>query len=297
MRLPLANRCELNKNTIALFLTICFFCNAQSQRLYLKTYARYHLSISAEPAPQYFYPGYLANGYGIGYNVSSDIESFSIATGFKYGGAAGYQFNNVLGIETSIDYFGTNRNIKADFAPFAYAATTRWNYHSIDATPSLIAKKAMNKSSLSIKVGPIIGMAWLKNTVDAGDYLSTTYLLEKHLIFGYSMGIEYDCKISSSISLFVESGLEHSSYTPSKARLEAIKLPGSTSVQEQSEYRKKIEYVKQVRNLDAFPNYNYSNSYVSDQTRPEIRIKQSMVFNTAYLGIGVKYNLGGNEKK
>lgn len=291
----------MNKKTVALFLTICFFRNAQSQQIYIKVYTQYHLAISSEPSPQYFDPGDLTNGYYVE-NVSSDIKDFSIASGFKYGGAVGYQFNDVLGIETGIDYFGTKRNIKADFAFFAFAATTKWDYQSIQASPSLTAKKTMNKSSLIIKAGPIIGMAWLKNTVQAGDYLSRTYLLEKHLTLGYTMGIEYDSKLSSTLSLLIECGLEHSSYTPSKAKLKAINVPGSTSVDDQSEYLKKIEYVKQVRNLDVFPTYNnyniyFANSYNSNPAKPEIRIKQSINFNTAYLGIGFKYNIGGNEKK
>lgn len=288
----------MNKKTVALFLTICFFCKAQSQQIYIKAYTQYHLSISSEAAPQYFFPGY-ALGY-FAYNVTSDIKDFSIASGFKYGGAVGYQLNNVLGIETGIDYFSTKRNIKADVVPFAFAATTKWDYQCIQASPLLTARKAVSKSSLIIKAGPIIGMAWLKNTVQAGDYLSRTYQLEKHLTLGYTMGIEYDCKLSSILSLLLECGLEHSSYTPSKAKLEAITVPGNTSVAAQSEYLRKIEYVKQVRNLDVSYSYStnyFSGNYISDQTRPEIRIKQSMNFNTAYFGIGIKYNIGGNAKK
>ena len=287
----------MNKKTVALFLTICFFCKAQSQQIYIKAYTQYHLSLSNEPAPQYFDPGYLSYGY-YGYPVSSDIEDFSIASGFKYGGAVGYRLNDVLGIETGIDYFGTKRNIKADFVAFAFAATTKWDYQSIQASPSLTAKKTLNKSSLIIKAGPIIGMAWLKNTVQAGDYLSRTYLLEKHLTLGYTMGIEYDCKLNSTLSLLIECGLEHSSYTPSKAKLKAITVPVGTTAQDP--YLNKIDYVKQVRNLDissGYSNYYFPNSYFSNQTMSEIRIKQTMSFNTAYIGIGFKYNIGSNEKK
>lgn len=269
--------------------------------MYVKAYARYHQSISSQRAPQYFYPGYLANGYGIGQNVSSDIKTFSLASGFKYGGGIGYQFNNVLGIETGIDYFSTKSNFKADANFFVIAATTKWAYQSIEASPSLTAKKIMNKSSLIIKAGPVIGVAWLLNTVKAGSYLSRTYQLEKHITLGYTMGMEYDRKINDAFSFVIECGLEHSSYTPSKANLKAIKYPGSMSVQDQNEYRKKIVYAKEVRNLDVTYNYNNNNifqgSFVSDENKPETRIKQSIKFNTAFFGIGVKYNFGRNEKQ
>lgn len=289
----------MNKKTGTLLLAICFFCKAQSQQMYINVHTRFHQSISSQPGPQYFGLDYVVVGVNILENTPANIKNFSIASGFKYGGTLGYQLNNVLGIETGIDYFSTKRTINPDINSFSYDVITKWKYYSIQATPAVTVKKTMNKKSLSIKAGMIIGVAWLNNTLLTGDYNSKTYQLEKHLTFGYTMGIEYNYRLSSVFSFLAECGLEHSSFTPSKAKLEAIKFLGDVSVQDQNEYLKKIKYVSEVRNQEVTYDYNNPspNSFVTDQNKPQSRIKQSIHFNTAYLGIGLKYNIGHYEKK
>jgi len=65
----------MNKKTVALFLTICFFCKAQSQQIYIKAYTQYHLSISSEASPQYFELGYfLPAGSSFPENFTSAIK-------------------------------------------------------------------------------------------------------------------------------------------------------------------------------------------------------------------------------
>jgi hypothetical protein len=281
----------MNNCLITLFFVICSFGSARAQQFYVKPYVRYHQSVATQNAPQYFTLT-LLTPYGSNSSVDIDvwtqINKFSLAGGMKYGGCFGYQFDNIIGVEAGIDYFKTNKKIMADPAGYAPTGMTQWKYQAVQASPVFTFRKSNKKSSLVGKAGMIIGIAWLQNTVTASSS-HETYQLNKNLSLGYTLGIEYDLKMSPQSSFVIEGGLEHSSYTPKKAKLTAIGGVNQYSLQDQKKGVKEINYVNQIKNIPVFFN-PYGNSYTYDQDKPEVRIKQAIKLSSAYLGVGIKYN-------
>jgi hypothetical protein len=282
----------MNKCLVTLIFTLYAFGQVQGQQLYFKPYIRYHQSVNSENAPQYFaLEIIIPNGpnYVTGIHVLSGIKEFSLAGGFKYGGTVGYQFSNILGVEAGIDYFKTNKSIKADMLAYNPSGITNWNYQSLQASPSFTFRKKNKKSSLTGKIGVIIGVVWLENSVRFQDNNRKIYQFDKNISLGYMLGFEYNYYFKHVFSFVVECGLEHSTYTPKKASLVEIRGFTGNSVQSQTEYTKEINYVNNIQNLPVNSNY-YGYRYTSDQNKPEVRIKEAIRLSSVYLGIGIKYN-------
>ena len=280
----------MNNCLLTLIFVICFFAKGQAQ-FYVKPYVRYHQSVSTQSAPQYFtltFPvPYGSNGANSN-EVSTQINKFSLADGMKYGASAGYQFNNIIGLEAGIDYFKTNKKVMADIVHNGGTTMTQWEYQSVQASPVFTFRKNNQRSSLAGKAGIVIGVASLQNTATSYN-TSETYQLNTNFSFGYTVGIEYDLALNHYLSVAIEGGLEHSSYSPKKAKLIAIEGVNQYSLQDQSERLKEINYVNQIKNIPVTFD-SYSNTYVYDENQPEQRIKQAIKLSSVYLGIGIKYN-------
>lgn len=266
---------------IIFLVTLLFIVKLlQAQELYLKPILRYNLSISTQAAPQYFT---LPNLY---LPISSSIKEFSLSSGFKYGGTLGYRFNESIGLELDLEYFNPDRTIEADKVRSAFIGTTNWNFKSFNTIPSFIFSKNFNKSVLTGKIGVLIGVSRLVNSIyieNSIERYNKTYLLSKELSLGYLLGLEYNYFVKPNFAFFFEFGEEHYSYSPSSASLTEnfvykSKITNNSISVEKIEYRDKIE------------------GYIADPNKPEVRIKETINMNSIYFGIGFKLIMSKNEK-
>ena len=279
------------KNCLAASIFLFFLLNnVQGQNFYVKPYARYHLSAAKRYAPEYFTlalptPWWQNSSRR---NVSTQILKFSLADGMKYGVSFGYQFDKIIGFETGIDYFRTNKKVMADKASFAPTGMTEWTYQAVQASPTFTFRKNNKRSSLAGKAGIIIGVAWLENTVSYNSYF-LGYELDKNISLGYTFGIEYNFNFTSYLSLAIEGGLEHSSYTPANAKLSEMDNVSQSSPRSQSKSVEEIHYVNQVKDIRGIYD-SYGQFHNADDNSPQVRMKDALQLTSVYLGIGIKYN-------
>jgi hypothetical protein len=66
-------------------------------------------------------------------------------------------------------------------------------------------------------------------------------------------------------------------------------------IDELPEYLKEIRYVREIDHARVYYD-NETDTYFTDPNKPLLRLKESLKLNSFYTGIGVKYNLGRNEK-
>jgi hypothetical protein len=107
--------------------------------------------------------------------------------------------------------------------------------------------------------------------------LSTITFSDK-LNFGYSIGLEYNYQLSKQLNFVTELSYEQYKYTPRKATIEYENERWSPY-----EWQKKVKvyYVDKI-----------ADEWTSSQNRPENkRLKEPILFDNIYLGIGLKYNL------
>jgi opacity protein-like surface antigen len=279
------------KNCLAALIFLFFLLNdVQGQNFYVKPYARYHQSVAKRYAPQYFTLALPTSWWqnAARNDVSSQILKFSLADGMKYGVSLGYQFDNIIGFETGIDYFRTNKKVLADIASFAPTGMTEWTYQAVQASPKLTFRKTNKRSSLAGKAGIIIGVAWLENTVSYNSYF-LGYEMDKNISLGYTFGLEYNFNFSSYLSLAIEGGLEHSSYTPAKANLSAMDNVNQSSPRSQTKSVKEIRYVNQLKDIPGIYD-SYGQWHNADDNSPQVRMKDALHLTSVYIGVGIKYN-------
>ena len=267
---------------LLLMFAFCTVC--QAQKLSIKPYFLYHHSVSSQEEPV-FYDIYVPNGYYIPVPLRLLDDDFSLATGLEYGLAMAYTFRNQLGIELDFGYFSglnsTDKKIRPKDDNWwqskpVHPYTIDWNYHSIAVRPLFSYAVVKRKSVFIGKIGPSIH--YVSATMEAflwDEKLSTCTFADK-LNWGYSTALEYNYQCSKQLSLAVEVGYEQYQYTPNKATVKYEEKYASVRKGEEILYVKEI-----VREPMAFQTPPLQNK----------RLKESILLNNIYFGIGVKYNL------
>ena len=286
-------------------LIVCAVSHAQTTNI--KPYFRYYQHISSQYEPVFYNVYVQMSGYSGEYimliNPTSYSEKFTLAKGLEYGFTIDYIFCNQLGIELSVGYFSSlNKRFKSReidinstqlyMSPPArtlnkladepliinstiYTYPITWNYHSFVIRPMFSYAVKQGKSSFIGKIGPMIQYVYASTSVFSQDdsYKLATCTFTNQLNLGYSIGLEYNHKMSKQLSLAIECGFEQYRYTPNNATVKYKK----NDMEDQYE----ITYVNRIVN-EQTP-YDY----------PSIlkKIKKTILFNNVYLGIGIKYNL------
>ncbi len=272
---------------------IVLFCSGgvSGQRMYIEPHVRYSQTLTTQYSPVYFdlkvYEPFGSNGSQY-INAASEIKKFSLSTTFQYGTTLGLGLNNIMSLEISGDYFKTMKTIISDAALFTPNDITRWNFQSFLIAPGIAFQKNHNNSTFVGRVAPVIAVSWLTNAYFIGQSALKSYRLNARIGLGYTLGFEYDHRVSHRLSLSAETGLSHFTYTPTRASLLKINGPTGSSAEKQNTYTRSIDYVRQVRNVTIAYDYS-SGSFTTDPSRPEQRIKQAIQFDYMYAGIGVKY--------
>ena len=247
---------------LCLMLAICVVC--QAQRLDVKPYIIYHQSVSSQQEPVFFQfsiPSYPSSS-GIIYS-SAFRKDFTLATGREYGLAIDYTFHNQLGFELGLGYFSSISN------PLDRGwLTIDWNYHSIAVRPLFSYAVTKGKSVFIGKVGPTVYLA--SATMNAS-FAHCTF--GNRLSWGFATGLEYNYQLSKKWGLAMELGVEQYKYTPARATVEYKEIEKKND---------EILYVNKMFREPMFDGYELSQKK---------RMKESILFNNIYFGIGIKYNL------
>ena len=259
---------------LCLMLEICSVCPAQ--KLDIKPYILYHQSVSTYEEQPVFYENHVhvplpVDGFPKT-STSSYSKDFTLATGLEYGLAINYTFHNQLGIELGLGYFSSQSNSfvnKPGIAPYL----TGWNYYSIAVRPLFSYVVMKGKSSFIGKIGPSIyyASAIMDAFLSYVDEPVSTCTFDNRLNWGYSIGLEYNYQFSKQFSLAIELGFEQYKYTPNKATVEQLVSGGK---------KYEIHYVNEI-----------FSEPVSQYPLQEKRLKESILFNNIFWGIGIKYNL------
>jgi hypothetical protein len=240
----------------------------------VKPYARYHQSISPQEEPDF---------YSTRVNEENPprifIDDFILASGLKYGLTVGYTFKNNLGVELSADYF--NRHADYFYHDNIFSPPTStfshgyvWNYKTITFRPTLTFTVNRRKTSLTGKAGPLLALADAEQSdhwiVNGNDHKGSICTFDKNLNLGYNVGFEYNYHLSKSLAVAVELGLEQYNYTPEKSK-----------VQYDDNKQVEIEYTNKITKVNLMTK--------------QVRFKESILFNSLYFGIGIKYTIGGSK--
>jgi len=261
----------------------------KAQRLDIKPYFLYHQTVSKQNEPV-FYDDYTDIPYNyypfLGYLPSFVNSDFTLASGLEYGFAIDYTFRNNLGFELGLGYFNSLVDKKetrltppmpmpVDGVTTNFC-TTDWNYHSIAMRPLFSYTVLIGKSAVIGKTGPTIHYVSATRNIFYMDEKILTCTFANRLNWGYSTILEYDYQLSEQFSLAIELGFEQYKYTPNKATVEYGERFVHGGEKDEILYVNKISY-----DLDRS---NYSQL-------PKERLKESILFNNIYFGIGIKYNL------
>jgi hypothetical protein len=239
---------------------------AAAQHLHVKPYARYHQSVSSQNEPVFaVIPLTIRSGGTLDVFVTSLDKNFTLSSGIQYGLAVGYTFGKNLGIEIGANYFNTNKS-------FGDRDKIDWHYQSVNITPSFTFAFEHKKSMFIGKAGVLIGIARmdLYYPLRVGFGISGDF--DTKINWGYTAGIEYDYLLSRHFSVTVEIGLEHYKYTPKKATF----ISHNDVAQVYKEFE--IEYMKEETTEDI-------------ASPKQKRLEESVLFNSIYFGIGIKYKL------
>lgn len=306
--------------TIGLLLYLLGNLNAQT--IYFKPHLRYHTPLTTQEAPEYF-SGIQPFPRPIFFK--SNIQEFSLAKGFSYGGAIGVKTNKAFGFELGLDYFHNDDTFEPDDT---YSYPSKWNFQTFNITPTVTFNQPIksSKSRASIKGGIILGISTLEKTLLIREN-QLTYNFSPELSLGYLIGAEYNYSINQKFSINAEIGIQNQFYTPKEGNAinindeNAYYLPRTNRDYNNDKdnlpvYRTKIEYVKEIRDRDdIIPNkytsygygfniptttyqpnqYYYANSNIISQDRPSIRLRETLNLNSVYFSIGLTYNIRTNE--
>jgi hypothetical protein len=206
-------------------------------------------------------------------------ENFTLASGIKYGIAMGYTFKKNFGFEIGMDYFNVNKW----FNIYDKKTKNDWHYQSINIYPLFTFAVENKKSTFIGKAGAIIGVAKMNKSfiyIDENKNEDVWYIgdFDTKLNLGYTVGWEYNYRILKYLSLSAEMGIECYKYTPNKATVQRPEL---------NYYNQKIEYVKNYTGKYS-PSYYYDDDYYP---KKDLRFQESILFNSIYFGIGIKYNI------
>jgi hypothetical protein len=216
-------------------------------------------------------------------NTATD-EDFSLSSGLKYGLTLGYTFKNNLGVELGVDYFNRHK----EFTIMKQSELTKdWSYQATTFRPAVTFTVDNKKSSFTGKAGPICVLTDAEQSHFRSEELLSTCTFNKHLNWGYSAGIEYNYHFSPSFALSMELGLEQYNFTPKKSKVQYEAVDDF-----HYDETGKLIIAKKVLEI------NYVNKV--DQAKvdgvfSDKRFKESILFNSLYFGIGIKYTIGGHK--
>jgi len=142
------------------------------------------------------------------------------------------------------------------------------------------------KSVFIGKIGPTIHYVSASTnsttSTNATTHKIATCTFTNQLSWGYSTGLEYNYQLSKQLALVAELGFEQYKYSPNRATVKGEKGTDPAG----KEYE--ILYVNEIVNESVFyQNYPQWKS-IPSQTK---RLKEFILFNSIYFGIGIKYNL------
>ena len=261
---------------MGLMLIVGSLC--QAQKLDIKPYFIYHQSVSKQTEPAFY------DDYTLDFHDKGD---FTLATGPEYGFVIGYTSRNHLGFELGLGYFKSLTDTIEVPVPTPLPPTigfgntlllgrAKWNYHSIVVRPLFNYAATTGKSTFIGRIGPTIHYASATRNVFYMNEEIFTCTFDNRLNWGYSTGLEYNYQLMEKLSLAVELGFEQYKYTPDKATVEYKKRPVPSGKKEKEE----ILYVNKI--------IEETDYYSLPQNK---RLKESILFNNIYFGIGIKYNL------
>ena len=282
----------MKKPIVFAILLIFLFELLPAQDYYFKPNLKYHLSISKEPAPDFFTTPMPMSGLLL--SIPAYIDEFSLANGFSFGGIIGYKINDFLSLEFGIDYFGNKESIVADKTfGLSLPVLTKWNLNTLNSIPTFVIGKNYGKSHFSAKAGLIIGLTSLKKTVSL-DNFDQTFKMKANISKGYLFGFEYSTSFSRSLSFVAGCGVEELFYTPRKAVLIENEFSNRT-IDETYVYLKEIKYVKKIDNQ--IGSYDrYTNTYFESEDKPSVRLSETLILNSMYIEIGLIYKFKLNGK-
>lgn len=256
--------------------------------IYFKPYVRYQIPFLTQDAPIYFnIPIYSPGDLRLSNPISSEIENFSLAKGFKYGGTLGYAFNDVLGLELSGDYFTTNKTF-VSYNSYQNGIIN-WNLNTFNISPVFTFSKNYNKSIVIGKIGLIAGITNLDKSIRTDETTPLSYKFDKNIDLGYSISLEYNYKLSKKFAVVAECGMENTYFTPKKAELTKY-FNTDLPLDFYSPYVKTILYKNDITNQQTSEYYG-GTIILPDQNAPQIRIKETLMMNSIFFGISLKYNI------
>jgi hypothetical protein len=270
----------------------------QSQEWYLKSHIDYHIPITTQLSPEYFSASIYSSGESNHIPLHHDISKFSLARGFSYGLALVYKFNDVLGAEIGLDYFGLNKTFRPDDNTWDYR--TGWKFKTIDALPTIVLYKTLNQLTFSSKFGVIVGFSSLEKSINCRK-MQRTYKMKSRMSLGYSLGMEVDYPIDKKLALSVEASIDNLFYTPRKAILVHddfgyMYYDGSGQI---PACYKEIDYLKKISDPGSNKYYidnENDDLYYSDLNKPSKRFAETLKLNSFHYGIGLIYKIERNEK-
>jgi len=261
----------MTKNKLYLFcLLLGINAVCQAQTLSIRPYVNYHHSVSTQTEPVFHSLGSFVT---FPFQILIRNDNFTLSNGFEYGIAVDYRFRNDLGVELGIGYFSSmNSPFEHSSDPTRISFKTDWNYSSIVVRPLFSYAVTSGKSAFIGKIGPVFHYASAEFSTFVTDWHISDCVFDSKWSLGYSIGLEYNYRLSDRLHLAVNFGFEQYTFSPNRATVDVFGLTVS---------QYEIHYVNKIVGEPFSPFNPNQNNW----------LKEHISFNNIHFGIGIKYNL------
>jgi hypothetical protein len=267
---------------LLLFITSLSQVDIFGQSLTISLNSRYHNPLTTQKSPEYYnvfiYNPIIGGYFPINY---SDVNNFSLAEGFDYGGNIGYKFNETLELGLDIHYFSIDKKYPGEYSDI-YPSETEWELMTMKYAPYFSFGKKINKVCICARSSFIIAQPKLRKSYFYLNEYNTRKTMEfkEEWSYGYSFSLDFNYNISQYIVGYISLGVENIYYTPKEGFL--IKS-FTNNLENMTLNLREIYYSENI------------NEFVFAADKPDQRITETVKLNSYFIGFGIKYLIHLNE--
>ena len=265
----------MNVKSICLFVVIQLMTlSLSAQDWYVSPSIGYYGAIATQTSPIYFQvddgPNYYGSIHGL---LSTEVEDFSLSSGWAPGLAVGYNLSGLISVELELAYFKNKTNTNS-----SYSLESDWKYSCASLTPSLVFNKHIGSGVLNGKWGVFLGSSKLSQSV--GERTSCEF--DPKLVVGTQFSIGYSLKLSKVWSISTNLGVLTYNYKPKTAK---VHYPHKEAPFDE----RKIEYYESFDDIKVY--YDPSGGGYTSSGLVMRRLEEKIVFRSLFFKTGLTFSL------
>jgi hypothetical protein len=186
-------------------------------------------------------------GYGLGaatqildvtYNNTGSTGAYevvpgSFGEGFKFGGSAGYMFNENLGVEVVLSYW-LGKRFEASLQTSTFSEAINRRGSGFVANPSIVLSSDMKGLHPYARIGVVLGILRISEDFTYNDPGSTYKYTEEEnggLAFGYAGALGVAVPTGGLVDLFAELDIHAFTYSPHQVEVAGYTVNGMNQLE------------------------------------------------------------------